>query len=122
MLEKMKSNFLLKKVFNYLYEGIKLKIIKYNKNLQNKLNLSLTNYRRFSGRYIIKENNKIKIFNSSNNQLLFIGYHINGIRVGKGKEYNERGYLLFKGEYLKGKKWKGKEKVYDQETGKLIVY
>ena len=33
---------------------------------------------------------------------------MNGIRHGKGKEYDEYGNLLFDGEYINGKKRKGK--------------
>ena len=43
-----------------------------------------------------------------------------GKKNGKGKEYNEEGKLIFEGEYLNGKKWKGIEKQYDEDTGNLI--
>ena len=35
-------------------------------------------------------------------------------------EYNEEGKLIFEGEYLNGKKWKGIEKEYDEDTEQLI--
>ena len=33
----------------------------------------------------------------------------------KGKEYDYNGRLLFEGEYINGRKWKGKIKEYDKE-------
>ena len=33
----------------------------------------------------------------------------------KGKEYDYNGRLLFEGEYLNGRKWKGKIKEYDKD-------
>ena len=53
--------------------------------------------------------------------LLFEGEYINGIRNGRGKEYDIYGDLLFEGEYLYGKKWNGIIKYYLDETGKKII-
>ena len=39
--------------------------------------------------------------------LLYKGEYLNGKRNGKGKEYLGR-YLIFDGEYLNGKRWNGK--------------
>ena len=47
-------------------------------------------------------------------------YCENGKRNSKGREYNEKGKLIFKEEFLNGKKWKGFENVYDKDTGKTI--
>ena len=86
MLDNIKSIYFLQLVFSYITEKLKLKLIKYNKNFQNKINISLINYKIFSGRYIIFETEK------------------------KGKEYNcYYDILLFEGEYLNKKtKWKRK--------------
>ena len=130
MLENIKSLFIMKKLFSFLNEEIKLKIIIYNKKIQRKINISLINYKIFSGKYIINESNqKAKEYKSCNNVLLFEGEYFNGLRNGKGKEYfyNELlfegeykngkrngkgkefnlGQLIFEGEYLNGKKWNG---------------
>ena len=40
-------------------------------------------------------------------RLKFESEYINGERNGKGKEYNWQGLLLFEGEYLNDKEWKG---------------
>ena len=60
-------------------------------------------------------NGKVKEYN--NDELIFEGELLNGIKNGKGKEYKDSN-LIFEGEYLNGKKWNGKFKDYDK--GKLI--
>ena len=46
-------------------------------------------------------------------QLTFEGEYLNGVRNGKGKEYDKNnGNLLFEGEYFNGKKWNGIYKEY----------
>ena len=57
MLDNIKSIFFSRIIFSYLEEKIKLKVIKYNKKLQNKIDINLINYKYFSGKYIIYENN-----------------------------------------------------------------
>ena len=99
------------KLFNLMEEGQKLKLIKYNKSLQNNLNINFLNFKYFSKRYIIYESNrKGKEFNANDDSLLFEGEYINGERNGKGKEYDKDEKLVYEGEYLKGKRnGKGKE-------------
>ena len=89
MLENIKSSYFIKIIFSYLDEKIKLKLMKYNKCLQDNMNINLINYKIFSGRYIIYE------------------------EKGKGREYDNEDYLIFEGEYLNGKK-NGKAKEYDK--------
>jgi len=130
MLSNIKSIFIIKHIFLYIKEELKLKLINYNKALQNKININLTNYKFFSGKYIIFETKeKGKEYNAYNDNLLFEGEYLNGKRNGKGKEYYydeiifngeykngkrngsgkeyEFSNLIFKGEYLNGKKWNG---------------
>ena len=111
MLKNVKSSYFLKIIFSHITEGRKLKIIKYNKNIQNKININLINYKIYSGSYIIyEENGKGKEYDRYNDKLLFEGEYLNGKRNGKGKEYSYRGELKFEGEYLNGKRHgKGKE-------------
>ena len=121
MWRKIRSNYLLKEILIYIgIDRRKLNLIKYNKKLQTVAGLNLIDFRRFSGRYIIEENSKIREYNSYNDRLIFEGEYSNGKRNGKGKEYNEEGKLIFEGEYLNGKKWKGIEKEYDEDTEQLI--
>ena len=91
-LTNIKSKYIIKIIFFYLDEKIKLKLIKYDKNLQNAIDINLNNYIFFSRRYIEFEAD------------------------GKGKEHNYVDELKFEGEYLNGKK-NGKGKEYDD--GKL---
>ena len=105
-------------IFSYIDENIKLNIIKYNKNLQTLINVNIINYKILSKKIIIKEiieEKEIwKIYNSINNNLIFEGDYLNGI----GKEYNDKGKVLYEGEYLNGKR-NGKGKVYYSD-GKLL--
>ena len=80
MLKSIKSTYFTKILFLYLEEKQKLELIKYNKSLQENLNITLINYKNFSKRYIEYELNE------------------------KGKEFSFEGALLFEGEYLNGKK------------------
>ena len=110
-MEEIKSFLILKKVFSYINEEIKLKLIKYNKNIQNKINIKLINYKLFTGKYIIYETkNKVKEYNANNEALLYEGYFLDGKRNGIGKEYNFWGELIFEGQYKDGIKWNGKYK------------
>ena len=107
MLESIKSRFFIKLIFSLIEEEKKLKIVKYSKMLQNKIDINLTNYKFFSGKYIkyeTKEKIKGKEFNILNDNLIFEGEYKNCSRNGKGKEYDYNGNLLFEGEYLNGKR------------------
>ena len=89
MVDNIKSINILKKILNHLDDGRKLKLIQYNKNLQNKISINLKNYRLFSGKYIIYgENGTFKEYNSYYNALLYEGGYLNGKRNGLGKEYD----------------------------------
>ena len=119
MLENVKSSYFAKIVFSYVDEKQKLKLVKYNKSLQQKIDISIINYIHFKGKYIIYESNgKGKEYNKDN-YLVFEGEYLKGQRNGKGKEYYYDGKLLFEGEYLKGQR-NGKGKEYDWYNGKLI--
>ena len=111
MLKNIKSSYFNAKIFAYIDERQKLKIIKYNKSLQKNMNISIINYIFFSGKYIIYESNGIgKEYKGYDDILEFEGEYLNGERNGKGKEYDYDGELEFEGEYLNGKRnGKGKE-------------
>ena len=116
MLENIKSIYFIQKIFSYLDVHTKLGLIKYNKTLQNKIGINITDYEINSKIYIIyKENNIVEEYDSANGELIFEGEYLNGKRNGKGKEYNYYGQkdkVIFKGEYLNGKR-NGKGKEYD---------
>ena len=109
MLKNIKSTYIIKRIFQYVDEKSKLKIVKYNKSFQKIINISIINYKFFSGRYIIYESNGMgKEYDCFNGILKFEGEYLNGEKHGKGKEYSDKGKLKFEGEYVKDLKWNGK--------------
>ena len=50
-LKNIKSNFILKICFNYISKRKLLEIIKYNKNIQKRINKDLTHYKEYSEKY-----------------------------------------------------------------------
>jgi len=143
MLAAIKSSYFVKNIFFILDERRKLKLIKYNKQIQNKLKIDLINYILFSNKFIIYENktkgneylrdgDKPNPYdeNSDNRKwrkgkklhplgaLIYEGEFLNGERNGKGKELGLN-TLKFEGEYLNGKRnGKGKE-YYDRNIIKF---
>ena len=59
MLSNIKSSYFSEIIFSYIYERKKLKLVKYNKSLQKNINISIINYKFYSGKYIIYETNNI---------------------------------------------------------------
>ena len=122
MLRGIKSSYFIKIIFSYVDDCRKLKLIKYNKSLQKKIDISIINYIHFKGRYIIYESNgkgKEYIRFGCYDFLIFEGEFLNGKRNGKGKEYLGDdcgdGKLIFEGEYLNGKR-NGKGKEYQEQS------
>ena len=111
MLKNIVSFYFQKFLFNSINEKTKLKLVKYNKNLQNKLGIELINYKFFSRKYILYETKEKGKEYNSDNDLLYEGEFLHGVRNGKGKEYNIfSGVLIFEGEFIKGiKNGKGKD-------------
>ena len=112
----IKTIFFIKHLFSFINDTIKLKLVRYNKNLQNKLSINIIDYQILSGRYIIYEaKDKGKEYMCFNDIVIYEGEYLNGKRNGKGKEYYKdilvsSDYLLYEGEYLNGKRnGKGKE-------------
>ena len=139
MLKKIRSFHIFKILFTYLNDARKLKLIKYNKRIQRKININLINYKSYYDRYITYViQGKGEEYNSYNNMLIYEGEYSNGIKNGKGKiyhfgklkfegifdeqingkgkEYNEDGELIYEGESLKEERnGKGKEYNYHGE-------
>ena len=53
MLKNIKSTYFIKLIFTYIDESEKLKLVKCNKSLQKNMNLSIINFKHFSGKYLI---------------------------------------------------------------------
>ena len=111
MIKNVKSYFFIRLIFSCITERQKLKLFRYNKSLQNFINISIINYRHFSGKYIIYISNTIgKEYNGYTDKLIFVGEYKNEQKNGKGKVFDYSGNLKFEGEYLNGKRnGKGKE-------------
>ena len=62
----------------------------------------------------------VKEFDIWYDSLEYEGEYINGEKIGKGKEYDYKGNLIFEGEYKNGKKWNGKLYEIDWEDKKLF--
>ena len=86
LIKSIKSNIIMKKLFSNLNDIKKLNIIKYNKNIQNQLEINLEDYKIKSGKYIIyKKNGKGKEYLLDNNILIFEGDYINRKKKWKRK-------------------------------------
>ena len=104
MYNEIKSNYIKEIILSYITEFKKYELIKYNKYIQNALNINIINYKRFSGKYKKGEKNgKGSEYNSYTDELIFEGEYLNGKRNGKGKEYNDK-KLIYDGEYSNGKR------------------
>ena len=115
----MQSYYFFQKLFSHVIDKTKLKLSKYNKSLQSKLDLKFINYQLFTKKYIIYESKTKGKEYSWEGHLLYDGEYLKGERHGKGKEYfpYDNG-IKFVGEFKKGKKWTGKG--YDLNA--VLVY
>ena len=117
MLQNIKASYFIKIVFSFLNYRRQLNLIKYNKHLQNNMNIQIIDFMRLSGRCVVYERNgkgkEYTNYNTDQGNLLYEGEYLNGKRNGIGKEYDLKGNLIFEGEYLKGKR-NGKGKEYNK--------
>ena len=73
-LNSIKSPHNLTLIFNFLYKREKLKVIIYNKELQNKLNVNIEDYKKMSGKYKEgKKNGFGRVYELETNKLIFEG-------------------------------------------------
>ena len=116
-IRNIQSLYILKTIFSFLNESLKLNLIIYNKELQKKFLVDIENYKKISGKYRIGEKNGIgREYIINTKRLIFEGEYLDGKRNGKGKGYNFDGLLRFEGEFLNGKRnGKGKEYYYDDK-------
>ena len=87
MLENVKSQYLVKLLFTFLLHKRKLRIVRYNKQLQKKLDINLIFYKNMTNKYIIYEGKGIGKEYDLEGKLLFKGQYYNGERNGNGEEY-----------------------------------
>ena len=118
MLRDIKASFFFFKLFDYIDEGNKLKLIRYNKKLKKILEIDIIYKKIFTDKYWIIENNgKGKIYDRRHD-LLYEGGYSKGEKNGKGNEYDNFGKLTFDGEFLNGKR-NGNGKEYYKKN---IIY
>jgi len=100
----IRSLFLIKEIFSYIYNKQGLTLIKNSKKYQKLFGIDITEYKKINGIYIIKGKYEIdKVYTLNGNNLIFKGQYINGKRKGLGTEY-KKGKIIFKGNYLNEKK------------------
>ena len=88
MLQLIRAKDVLKWVFNCVHYKKKLKLIIYNKELQNQLDINKSHYEEISIKVLIIDENGIgKIKNKINDFVYFIGQYVNNKINGKGIEY-----------------------------------
>ena len=74
MLKNIKSTYFIKNIFLCVNEKQKLKVVKYNKSLQKYIDISIINYKYFTGKYIIYESTRIgKEYFYYNDSLIYEG-------------------------------------------------
>ena len=119
LMKSVKSFYVIQGIFTFLPEKDKLKMLIYNKRLQEKFRINIENYKTVSGKYIIWEGDggKGKEYDYKG-RLKFKGEYSKGKKNGKGEEYDDEGRLIFEGKYKKGQR-NGKGKEYDDE-GRVI--
>ena len=116
----IKSFYILKRIFSFLWKNKKLDLMAYNKQLQEKIGINIENYKNTSNKFKIAERNGIgKEYLKVVDIIIFEGEYLNGRRNGKGKGYYLNGNIRFEGEYLNGKKINGK--IYDYNNDVLIL-
>ena len=86
-LNNVKSSYILKRVLSFLYEKKRLNLIIYNKKIKRKLGINIDKYKSISGKIIIGERNGngIEYKLGINNILLFKGEYLNGKKMEKEK-------------------------------------
>ena len=98
-LHNIKSQYILRNIFEHCKEIKTLKIVKYNKNFHNKLDLSLTDYEKYSKIEIeiipVKNKSQYGIFVHNENKESF--YHI---YFNNNKKEIKRNYLTEKDENI----------------------
>ena len=104
MVQKIKSIFILRKITCLLEEKRRLFLFTYNKNIQQKLNIGITDFMLHSQICKIGEKNgKGKEYIGFNKILIFEGEYKNGKRNGIGKSYYSKLQKVnFKGNFRDG--------------------
>ena len=117
LIKEVKSNFFKNDLFSLLSIKTKLSIIKYNKVLQDVLNINKEDNKMYKRRrYKLGDlKGKVREFSLEKNALIFIGEYLEGKRNGEGKEFYNNGQNIFIGKFESGMKISGNGYKLDYE-------
>ena len=96
-IEKVKSKYILQKIFDNIGKDKTIKIVKHNKNLQNKININIDDYEKYW-----RENSElveIEIIPAKNAYGIFINFNFNYIY--DKNEYSKYCHIYFNNNYKK---------------------
>ena len=136
MIEDIKSKYIWKKIFEFIQEKRKLKIIIYNKKIKEELAIDIINYKNLTNYSLKKLNNGVyKLYITKYDFLCYEGGFSEGKKNGFGKEYefikkdkvknllnseiikifgkDYVSYVSYEGEFLNGNR-NGKGKEFDK--------
>ena len=120
MLNSILSEYFIRNMFFYIYNKRQLKLVRYNKKLQQILHVNLDHFKIYSDKYILYKGVGLwKEYTSSDDRLIYEGEYLDGQRNGFGKEYDKKGKIIFEGEYINGKRWDGTFKTY-YDNGNIL--
>ena len=115
LINAIKSKCILMGIFSFLDRNRELNIIKYNKKIQKLLSIDIEYYKKISGRYIEGGRNGIvKEYLLATNNLIFEGEYLNGKQF-KGIGYNYNRNIIFELKEGKGKEYYDNGKLYLKE-------
>jgi antitoxin component YwqK of YwqJK toxin-antitoxin module len=105
ILMNIKSLYIVKRITSFIKESKKLIMIKCCKKLQKHWKINIDDYKRVSGKYIkFEDDGTITEYIINSNIVIFKGEYLKGKKNGKGVEYFQNNKIKFEGEYLNGKK------------------
>jgi len=88
MLEKINSKYILKHIFQFLNKKYFLKIINYNKSLQERCSIDTLEYKKYAIVYVLKDKDGNYILKSPKNNFIFYkGGYSKKAKNGFGEEY-----------------------------------
>ena len=73
--ESIKSVYILREILSLLNDSNKFEILKYNKKFQKKSEISINDFKKQSGRYVVVKNGIAKEYILDKNRLIFEGQY-----------------------------------------------
>ena len=101
MLDNIKNKYLLGFIFENIRKRLKLKLLKYNKNLMNKLNINIDNFKQFK---LLKEINQELNLNIEDIELVSLDLNYKNLNDDKLKTLDKIEFINLKKLYLNNNK------------------